>query len=75
MTVDELKAQIRTVPDYPQPGILFRDVTTLIGSGPGLAATVAHMAERVEASGGKLAIESVAGGTLLEITLPMGGPH
>ena len=50
MTVDELKAQIRTVPDYPQPGILFRDITTLIGSGPGLAATVAHMAERVEAS-------------------------
>lgn len=51
MTIDELKAQIRTVPDYPLPGILFRDITTLIGNGPGLAATVAHLAERVEDSG------------------------
>ena len=29
--VDELKASIRTIPDYPKPGILFRDITTLLG--------------------------------------------
>lgn len=51
MTVDELKACIRTVPDFPQPGILFRDITTLIGNGPALAATVAELAKRVTASG------------------------
>ena len=29
---DELKASIRTIPDYPKPGILFRDITTLLGN-------------------------------------------
>ncbi|MCO5130774.1 MAG: adenine phosphoribosyltransferase [Xanthobacteraceae bacterium] len=28
---DDLKAAIRTIPDYPKPGILFRDITTLLG--------------------------------------------
>lgn len=27
----DLKSAIRTIPDYPKPGIMFRDVTTLIG--------------------------------------------
>jgi adenine phosphoribosyltransferase len=51
MTPDDLKALIRTVPDFPKPGILFRDITTLIGNGPGLAATVEHLAERARAAG------------------------
>jgi adenine phosphoribosyltransferase len=28
---DTLKAAIRTIPDYPRPGIMFRDITTLLG--------------------------------------------
>ena len=28
---DSLVASIRTIPDYPKPGILFRDITTLLG--------------------------------------------
>ena len=28
---DTLLASIRTIPDYPKPGILFRDITTLLG--------------------------------------------
>ena len=27
----ELAAAVRTIPDYPKPGILFRDITTLLG--------------------------------------------
>ncbi len=27
----DLVASIRTIPDYPKPGILFRDITTLLG--------------------------------------------
>lgn len=27
----ELRDSIRTIPDYPKPGILFRDITTLLG--------------------------------------------
>jgi len=28
----DLKAAIRTIPDYPKPGIMFRDITTLLGN-------------------------------------------
>lgn len=44
MTPGEIKALVRTVPDFPAPGILFRDITTLIAHGPGLSATLDHMA-------------------------------
>src|SRR5436309_11996583 len=27
----DLKAAIRNIPDYPKPGIMFRDITTLLG--------------------------------------------
>ena len=30
--MDELKAAIRTIPDYPKPGVMFRDITTLLGN-------------------------------------------
>ena len=29
---DTLRAAIRTIADYPRPGILFRDITTLLGN-------------------------------------------
>ncbi|MDF1609695.1 adenine phosphoribosyltransferase [Hoeflea sp. YIM 152468] len=29
---NELRASIRTITDYPKPGILFRDITTLLGA-------------------------------------------
>ncbi len=29
--VTDLKAAIRSIPDYPKPGIVFRDITTLLG--------------------------------------------
>jgi adenine phosphoribosyltransferase len=29
--ITDLKAAVRTIPDYPKPGILFRDITTLLG--------------------------------------------
>jgi adenine phosphoribosyltransferase len=28
----DLRSSIRTIPDYPKPGILFRDITTLLGN-------------------------------------------
>ena len=51
MTPDELKGLIRTVHDFPSPGILFRDVTTLLGHGEGLAACIGHLADRARAAG------------------------
>ncbi len=29
---EDLKSAIRTIPDYPKPGIEFRDITTLLGN-------------------------------------------
>jgi adenine phosphoribosyltransferase len=28
---DDLRASIRSIPDYPKPGIMFRDITTMLG--------------------------------------------
>lgn len=28
---EDLRTSIRTIPDYPKPGIMFRDITTLLG--------------------------------------------
>lgn len=39
----DLKALIRTIPDFPKPGILFRDVTTLLLDAAGLAKAVERM--------------------------------
>jgi len=36
----DLKDLIRTIPDYPKPGIQFRDITTLIANPVGLRAAV-----------------------------------
>jgi adenine phosphoribosyltransferase len=36
----DMRSLIRTIPDYPKPGILFRDITTLIADPKGLRAAV-----------------------------------
>lgn len=43
--MDNLKALVRTIPDYPKPGIMFRDVTTLFADAQGFKATIARLAE------------------------------
>lgn len=43
--MDNLKNLIRTIPDYPKPGIMFRDVTTLFADAQGFKATIARLAE------------------------------
>lgn len=39
-----LRAMVRDVPDFPQPGILFRDITPLLDHGPALRAAVDQLA-------------------------------
>jgi adenine phosphoribosyltransferase len=43
--MDELKALIREVPDFPKPGINFYDITTLLKQPQGLRQTVDAMAD------------------------------
>lgn len=45
MTRDQLQALVRTIPDFPKPGIQFRDISTLLADGPGFAASIAALTE------------------------------
>src|SRR4051812_29640028 len=57
VSVEHLKSLIRAVPDFPVAGILFRDVTPLLGDAAGLREVVAHFADRYRDAG----IDAVAG--------------
>jgi adenine phosphoribosyltransferase len=41
----DLKQAIRTIPDYPNPGILFRDITTLLGDARAFRRAVDEMVQ------------------------------
>jgi adenine phosphoribosyltransferase len=46
MTLDELKTYIRDIPDFPKPGIVFKDITPLLASGPALRDVVDRIADQ-----------------------------
>ena len=52
-----IKSRIRTIPNYPKPGIQFRDITTLLQDPVGLRLTV----ERLVGKFGGTRIDKVAG--------------
>jgi adenine phosphoribosyltransferase len=52
--MDELKALIREVPDFPKPGILFYDITTLLKDAEGFRQAVDALAERLKPSAADL---------------------
>ena len=41
-----IKSRIRTIPHYPKPGIMFRDITTLLKDREGLRLTINALADR-----------------------------
>jgi adenine phosphoribosyltransferase len=45
-----IRAKIRTIPDFPKPGILFRDITTLWNDAEGFALCTDAFAERFAGS-------------------------
>lgn len=54
----DLKRFIRDVPDFPKQGILFKDITPLIGSPEAFAESIRQMAARVPRPDAVVAIES-----------------
>ena len=44
MTMDDLKTKIRQVPDFPKPGILFYDITTLLQDPAGFHTAIDSLA-------------------------------
>jgi adenine phosphoribosyltransferase len=47
----DLSRHIRTIPDYPRPGILFRDVTTLFADGAAFAYAIDRLAAAFSSAG------------------------
>ena len=46
--MDNLKKMIRTVPDFPKPGIQFYDITTLLKEPYGLRTTIDRLTELID---------------------------
>jgi adenine phosphoribosyltransferase len=53
----DLKRLIRTIPDYPRPGIMFRDVTTLLRDADGFEQAIIAMGQPFQAA----KVDAVAG--------------
>jgi len=43
----DLRSLIRDIPDFPKPGILFRDITPMLGNGPALRSCIQQLCERL----------------------------
>lgn len=55
----DLASHIRDIPDFPEPGVLFRDITPLLGDAGALARAVEGLAEAVRRDVG--AVDRVLG--------------
>src|SRR5262249_34001886 len=67
----DLKDLVRTIPDYPKPGIMFRDTPTLLGHANGFRACVEQLAHpftnrRVQAVAGIEARGFILGGAVAD---------
>ncbi len=47
----DLKLLVRDIPDFPKPGIMFRDITTLLSNPVGLRYTIDSLAEKTASFG------------------------
>jgi adenine phosphoribosyltransferase len=76
MTLQEIESLIVDVPDFPKPGIVFKDITPLLANPRAFKSTIEHLAERSPPRvDGILAIESrgfVFGAALAQLlSLPL----
>jgi adenine phosphoribosyltransferase len=53
----DLQSRIRDVPDFPKPGILFKDITTLLKEGPAFSAAIDGLLQRI----GNRKVDAVVG--------------
>jgi adenine phosphoribosyltransferase len=63
--MDTLKTRIRHVPDFPKPGILFYDVTTLLRDAEGFKLAIDAMAEPYHGKGISLVVGIESRGFIL----------
>jgi adenine phosphoribosyltransferase len=55
-SADDLRAKIREIPDFPKPGILFYDITTLLKDPDAFREVIDQMADQVKDSGVDLVV-------------------
>jgi adenine phosphoribosyltransferase len=65
----DLRAFVRDIPDFPRPGILFRDITPLLLDSAALDAAVAALAARVEPAQVDFVVAAEARGFILGAAL------
>src|SRR5262245_18811712 len=61
----DLKSLVRTIPDYPKPGIMFRDITTLLKDASGFKACVELLVEPYRTAGVEAVVAIEARGFIL----------
>jgi adenine phosphoribosyltransferase len=65
MSVAELKAKIREIPDWPKPGISFKDITTLLKDGEAWRSAVTLLAALCRRYGAALIVAPEARGFIV----------
>jgi len=41
---ERVRALVRDIPDYPEPGVVFKDITPLLADGPAFSAVIGYLA-------------------------------
>jgi adenine phosphoribosyltransferase len=67
--MERIKSKIRAIPDYPKPGVMFRDITTLLQDARGFRKTIdelvqAHAGVRIDKVAGIEARGFILGGAV-----------
>src|SRR5688572_9475700 len=65
----DLKQFIRDIPDFPKPGILFRDITPLLGNGTAFRAAIGRLADHYRGSGVEVIVAAEARGFIFAAPL------
>jgi adenine phosphoribosyltransferase len=61
----DLKSLVRTIPNYPKPGIMFRDITTLLKDASGFKVCVERLVEPYRTAGVEAVVAIEARGFIL----------
>ena len=69
MVIDELKERIRGIPDFPKPGILFRDITPLLADGRAFRQAIDILGDRYVNQGIDLVVGVEARGFIMGAAL------
>lgn len=65
----DLKQYIRDVPDFPKPGILFRDITPLLGDPAAFRVAIRRLADHFATAGVELVVAAEARGFIFAAPL------